>query len=166
MPSSIATALTALYNPNVARDTLVAGNNVRGRSAEPEARPAQQPTARGERPITIPRPDARHLLAWPEVVTVGAAWRATPVSHPRSAEKGPWSSWNWSTTRDPRRRASPVGIGSTSTVRRSLDPAHRRRRRTGLGPRAVPRPGPCAGPLPARPDRRGPGRRRPPGRDD
>lgn len=86
--------LTALYNPKIARDTLVAGNNVRGRSIDPETRQAPrtqaQPNARAERPITIPKPELLGIASpTPEIVTVGAAWKATPVSHPRSAERGP-----------------------------------------------------------------------------
>lgn len=118
--------LTALYNPTVSRDTLIAGNNVRGRSGEPQARqaPTAQPTTRGERPITIPKPELLGIAApTPEVVTVGAAWRATPVSHPMSAEKGPRVEIESiaETTRigDV---PSPSGVGSDAVARRTTIP--------------------------------------------
>jgi thiol-disulfide isomerase/thioredoxin len=83
--------LTALYDPKNGRDTYIARE--KDGKSPPRGRASDTLVAdrNGDgRAITLPKPE---LLGIAEPTssyeTVGVAWRATPVSHPRSSEQGP-----------------------------------------------------------------------------
>lgn len=87
--------LTALYTPGAPRDSAIAMDNEK---SVPARSPGTARLARNSTPIdtsngrsiTIPRPEMLGIRdPGSSYETVGIAWRATPVSHPRSAVQGP-----------------------------------------------------------------------------